>query len=198
MATINGGMGNDVLTSRAGADHFAFSSATPGTDTITDFAVFNGGGAEGNRLVFVASWSAPLPFAAKPRSAVGRTTWKRSLTVRRIGSGSTPIAMARRPSNWCGTAWLTPRTSTHPTYCAADLSRPEKQTRRLKGRRACFPRSGGQNRQRPTRHSACAWPALRLESRSPSSSRPVRSVASSGESENATASAARRGAGLTR
>jgi Ca2+-binding RTX toxin-like protein len=50
--TINGGAGNDVLTGGAGADHFVFSSATPGTDTITDFNAVNGGGAEGDRLVF--------------------------------------------------------------------------------------------------------------------------------------------------
>jgi Ca2+-binding RTX toxin-like protein len=50
--TINGGAGNDVLTGGAGADHFVFSSATPGTDTVTDFNAVNGGGAEGDRLVF--------------------------------------------------------------------------------------------------------------------------------------------------
>lgn len=50
--TLNGGAGNDVLTGGSGADHFVFSGATPGNDTITDFNAVDGGVAEGDRLVF--------------------------------------------------------------------------------------------------------------------------------------------------
>jgi len=50
--TLNGGAGNDVLTGGTGADHFVFSGTTPGNDSITDFNAVNGGGAQGDRLVF--------------------------------------------------------------------------------------------------------------------------------------------------
>lgn len=45
--TLDGGAGNDVLTGGSGADHFVFSTATAGNDTITDFT-----SADGDRLVF--------------------------------------------------------------------------------------------------------------------------------------------------
>lgn len=45
--TLEGGLGNDVLTGGAGADHFVFSTATAGNDTITDFTP-----ADGDLMVF--------------------------------------------------------------------------------------------------------------------------------------------------
>ena len=50
--TINGGVGNDTLTGGTGADHFVFTTATAGNDTITDFNAVEGGAAEGDLLVF--------------------------------------------------------------------------------------------------------------------------------------------------
>jgi Ca2+-binding RTX toxin-like protein len=49
---LQGGNGDDTLNGGAGADHFVFSGATPGNDTIIDFNAVNGGGAQGDRLVF--------------------------------------------------------------------------------------------------------------------------------------------------
>ena len=40
--TLEGGLGNDVLTGGEGADHFVFSTATAGNDTITDFTAVDG------------------------------------------------------------------------------------------------------------------------------------------------------------
>lgn len=45
--TLEGGLGNDLLTGGDGADHFVFSTATAGNDTITDFT-----SADGDLLVF--------------------------------------------------------------------------------------------------------------------------------------------------
>lgn len=40
--TLDGGLGNDLLTGGDGADHFVFSTATAGNDTITDFTAVDG------------------------------------------------------------------------------------------------------------------------------------------------------------
>jgi Ca2+-binding RTX toxin-like protein len=50
--TLVGGSGNDVLTGGTGADEFVFRSRTSGVDTITDFNNLDGGGDDGDVLVF--------------------------------------------------------------------------------------------------------------------------------------------------
>ncbi|MPM16301.1 hypothetical protein SDC9_62679 [bioreactor metagenome] len=44
--TLDGGAGNDILTGGAGADHFLFTAASSGVNTITDFNQLDGGADE--------------------------------------------------------------------------------------------------------------------------------------------------------
>ena len=50
--TLDGGAGNDILTGGADADHFFFTAASSGVDTITDFNQLDGGADEFDVLEF--------------------------------------------------------------------------------------------------------------------------------------------------
>ena len=50
---LTGGGGNDQQTGGTGADHFVFTTAVSGLDTIADFNALDGGAAEGDVLEFV-------------------------------------------------------------------------------------------------------------------------------------------------
>ncbi len=72
--TLDGGSGNDVQTGGSGADHFVFTSAVSGLDTITDFNALDGGLAEGDLLQFTGLLQGSFAYlAASTFTASGNT-----------------------------------------------------------------------------------------------------------------------------